>query len=343
MPYPVHIILFTDRQPDGFQAYAAPNARYEVLGSTGGRFARLRWLFVSLPRALRREAVDVFYSSFYFLPPRLRGVRLINSIHDCAIFYVNPALNRGLLASPGYLRILKEVMQWTNRRSDATITVSRFSRDMIHRHLGRPVEAIKVCYHGLDADLPLGEVSPERGEGTAGEEAYFLFVGTNLPKKNLRQCLAGFAGLPPEIRARSKLKLKTNCYPENRKQIDELGIHERVEFIDRRLDETAMTALFRGARVVVLLSYDEGFGLPIIEAFAAGVPVLVSNRAACNELVSMDECKADPDDTAEITRKWLALTVDHDLRHCCLAEQARLLSQFSRRVAADNFFQALTS
>src|SRR6187399_3607427 len=264
-PYPFRIVLFTDREPDpvqGRQAYAAPNVRFVVLGSAGGRFARLWWLFVRLPQALRCEVVDVFYSSFYFLPSRVQGVRLINTIHDCAVFYIDPALNRGLLASPAYLRVLKQAMQWTNRRADTTVTVSRFSRDMLHRHLGRPLATIRVCYHGLEDD------TPDTGQFTARDEPYFLFVGTNLPKKNIRQCLAGFAGLPPEIRARWRLRLKTACHPEDRSQMAELGIGDRVDFMDQRLDDLQMAAFFRGARLLLLLSYDEGFGLPIIEAFA---------------------------------------------------------------------------
>lgn len=341
-PYPVDIVLFTDRAPDPViarEVYRAPNVRIAVVGPSGGRWARLWWLSVSLAQALKRESVDVFYSSFYFLPPRRRGVRLVNSIHDCAVFYIDPRLNRGLLASASYLQVLKRYMRWTNRRSDATVTVSRFSREMIHQHLRRPLPAIKVCYHGLEETGTT--TSPDRTDSAA--EPYFLFVGTNLPKKNIRQCLAGFARLPAEVRARWKLKLKTNCYPEDHAQMDQLGIRHRVEFIDRRLDDEGMAALFRGASVLLLLSYDEGFGLPIIEAFAAGVPVLVSNRAACNELVTLDECKASPDDTAEIARKWHALAVDETLRQRCLEEQARLLPRFSRQVAADDFFQALTA
>jgi alpha-1,3-rhamnosyl/mannosyltransferase len=164
-----------------------------------------------------------------------------------------------------------------------------------------------------------------------------------LPKKNIRQCIAGFARLPPEIRGQYKLRLKTECHPEDRAQIDQLGLGDRIEFIDRHLAEDAMAALFKGAKLLLLLSYDEGFGLPIIEAFAADVPVLVSNRAACAELVSLPECKADPDNTDEIASKWLSLVVDQDLRERCVAEQRRLLPQFLQRTAADAFYAAITT
>ena len=55
----------------------------------------------------------------------------------------------------------------------------------------------------------------------------------------------------------------------------------------------------------------------------------------------MPECRAEPDDTAEISAKWLALTVDHNLRMRCLAEQERALPQFEGRRSAREFFKSL--
>jgi glycosyltransferase involved in cell wall biosynthesis len=340
-PYPARIILYTDRKagsPDADHGYHAPNLTVQALGPSGQRLQRLLWLYFRLPRALKRDGATIFCSSFYFLPPRCRGVRLFNTIHDCCVFYIPSKLNRGLYSFPAYLWILKRAMRWTNRRADTTITVSNFSKAMLHQYLGIPQPKIKVCYHGLEIT---GSGNP--GAGSADHGLYFLFVGSNLPKKNIRQCIAGFARLPPEIRGRYKLRLKTGCYPEDRAQIDQLGLGDRVEFIDRHLDEGEMAALFKDAKLLLLLSYDEGFGLPIIEAFAADVPVLVSNRAACGELVSWPECKADPDDTDEIAGKWLTLVVDQDLRERCVAEQRRLLPQFFRRTAADAFYTAIST
>jgi glycosyltransferase involved in cell wall biosynthesis len=342
--YPARIVLLADRLPDAVRyerEYAASNVSLEVCPPTGGRLARLRWLFSSVPRALKSRGASVFYSSFYFLPPRCTGVRLVNTIHDCCVFYINPSLNRGLLSSPLYLWVLKRAMRWTNRRADATITVSHFSKRMLEKYLGIPAAKLKVCYHGVE----LGEADGMRaGEGrrmAPDERPYFLFVGSNLPKKNIGQCLAGFARLPDEVRRRYVLRLKTSCYPENSEQIRVLGIGPQVEFISGHLDEPAMAGLYAGASLLLLLSYDEGFGLPIIESFAARVPVLVSDRAACGELVTMPECKANPDNTAEIAGKWLALAEDAQLRSRCVAEQDRLLSRFDMRRAADTFYEGL--
>lgn len=343
-PYGAKIILLTDRPPDSVQYgrdYAASNVSLEVLRPAGGRLQRLRWLFSSVPRALKRHGASVFYSSFYFLPPRSEGVRLVNTIHDCCVFYIDPRLNRGLLSSPLYLWVLKRAMRWTNRRADATVTVSHFSKRMLERHLGLPADKVRVCYHGLDLNKESG--APKPVAGGAGNRPYFLFVGSNLPKKNIAQCIAGFARLPDEVRCRHVLRLKTACYPENREQIEALGVGSHVEFISGHLDEPAMSELYAGASLLLLLSYDEGFGLPIVESFAAGVPVLVSDRAACGELVTMPECKADPDDTAEISAKWLALTENSELRSRCLDEQNHLLRQFELKRAADVFYGNLVA
>lgn len=341
-PYPATFVLCTDRPPDPVvfdRDYASANVSVEIFGPTGSRLRRLRWLWAGLPAALRRRDASVFYSSFYFLPGRCAGVRLVNSIHDCCVFYIDPALNRGLLSSPSYLRVLKQVMKWTNRRAHATVTVSNFSKLMLVRHLGLAPEQVRVCYHGLEARAARGRARP----AAAGPKPYFLFVGSNLPKKNIRQCLAGFARLPGAVRSGFNLCLRTAPYPEDRRQIAELGIADEVVFIPGHQGEDEMADLYAGASLLLLLSYDEGFGLPIIEAFAAGVPVLVSDRAACGELVAMAECKADPDDTAGIAAKWLALATDPGLRSRCLGSQAALLAQFELRRTADAFYGSLTA
>jgi len=341
-PYAVTFVLCTDSPPNPIvyqRDYAAANVVIEVFGPTGSRLRRLRWLWFGLPSTLKRRNADVFYSSFYFLPGRCRGVRLVNSIHDCCVFYIDPALNRGLLSSPAYLRILKQTMKWTNRRADATITVSHFSKRMLVKHLGMESERVRVCYHGLESGLGAPLSAPQ----VAGPKPYFLFVGSNLPKKNIRQCLAGFARLPDTVRSSHNLCLRTAAYPEDQRMIAELGIADQVIFVHGHLGEEEMARLYASARLLLLLSYDEGFGLPIIEAFAAGVPVLVSDRAACAELVALPECKASPDNTEEIVSKWLALATDSALRSRCLASQASLLGQFDLKRTADVFLSNLVS
>jgi glycosyltransferase involved in cell wall biosynthesis len=344
-PYASQFVLYVDRaeaRPALEARFGAPNLEIKVLGPCGGRIARLRWLWLSVPKALVRDNASVFYSSFYFLPPTVKGVRLFNSIHDCCVFYINPALNRGLLSNPAYLWVLKRAMQWTSRRATATITVSNFSKCMLHRHLGLEPAAVRVCSHGIDA-APSFNGDTRIPRPTPGCEPYFLFVGTNLPKKNIRQCIAGFARLPLEIRNSHRLLLKTTSYPEDLAQIAGLGIGKRVQFLEERLDAAEMASLFLGASLLLLLSYDEGFGLPIIEAFAAGVPVLVSERSACGEIVTMPECKADPDNLDEIVAKWALLVDDPELRDRCLLEQGRLLPRFSQRTAADTFHDAVAN
>ena len=341
--YPAKIVLYTDRPVEDRWAakYAAENVIIRVVGQRGGRWHRLWWLWKTLPPALRADGVEVFYSSFYFLPPRVRGVRSVNSIHDCCVFYIPPNLNRGLLASQAYLRILKIMMQWTNRRSDRTVTVSHFSKRMLTRHLGRPEHRIAVCYHGVDSAAFRADFA--RPAELRNFAEYSLFVGSNLPKKNITGLLQAYARLAAVAREKHHLVLKTPPYPEDRDLIARLNLQSQVVFIDRRLDETEMRGLFKHASVLLLMSYDEGFGLPIIEAFAAGTPVLVSKRAACGELVPVEDYSAEPDDIAEIARKWERLVCDEEHRRRSQEWVRSRLPEFEQSVAARRFFETLSS
>jgi len=342
-PYPAKIVLYTNRPPEVHWAakYEADNVVIRVLGKKGGRWRRLWWLWRTLPQALRADGVEVFYSSFYFLPPRVHGIRLVNSIHDCCVFYIPPALNRGLLASPIYLRILKLAMRWTNRRSDRTVTVSNFSKRMLALHLNRSESRTAVCYHGVDNAAFRADLARPGELKDCGE--YSLFVGSNLPKKNITGLVQAYAQLPAEVRKKHLLVLKTSPYPEDHELIARLGLQSQVVFIDRRLDEAEMRGLFKHAQVLLLMSYDEGFGLPIIEAFAAGVSVLVSKRAACGELVPVDDYSAEPSDISEIARKWERLVCEEEHRRRSLEWVASRLPEFEQSVAARRFFETLSS
>lgn len=341
--YPSEIVLLTHSDEHAFyikSEYGAKNITVEALGHSEGRQGRFCWLFFAVPRFLYTRSVDVFYSSFYFLPLFSGGTALVNTIHDCCVFYIPPSMNRGALSKPYYLKTLWMMFVWTNLRSDRLVTVSNFSKDKICRHLFVPSNLVRVCYHGIENRLVGAGV--RTGFKLSDSAEYLLFVGSNLPKKNIAQCMRGYALLPETLRLRYKFVFRTHPYPEDIRLASELCITDSVVFLDRHLTDSEMVALYASARLLVLLSHDEGFGLPIIEAYSVGVPVLVSSVSACGEIVSNPASKADPYSTLEVSQKMNALLDDEATRSSCLLSQSSDFHRFEIGRSADRFNSVLT-
>jgi glycosyltransferase involved in cell wall biosynthesis len=88
-------------------------------------------------------------------------------------------------------------------------------------------------------------------------------------------------------------------------------------------------SLYKGAMALILPSFDEGFGIPALEAMAAGVPVVVSNRAALPEVVGDAGLYIDPEDTESITAALIRLIGDFELRAACARRGLERAKQFT--------------
>jgi glycosyltransferase involved in cell wall biosynthesis len=315
------------------------NVRVTVLPAGRSRIASLIWLQLRLPFRLKEDRVNVFYSSFYFLPLLSFGTKLVNTIHDVCFFYLNKDLHLGSITNPVFLFLLRPFMWLMTLKANEVITVSEFSAFMICRHLGVPAKKLFVCYHGIDETL-YRKTRPLILNGNLRNQ-YCLFVGKNMPKKNIRRMIDAYGRMPPSIRDRYNLVLKTVPSESDYAQLEALHLEGCVHFVSGNLSIEEMGQLYAHAALVILLSLDEGFGLPIAEAFAAGIPVLVADNSACRELVEMEDCRVDPEDVEAIAPKWERLLVDEQLRLSALRQQAYKFRELKQPVAMQRFFSVL--
>jgi glycosyltransferase involved in cell wall biosynthesis len=245
-----------------------------------------------LPRLLRRLSTGVFHTPDTYCLPR-GPYRSVVTLHD-----VIPLTHRQ------YLGGLKARHAWlwrrwliaTASRASAVVTVSDVSRQEIHRELGTDLSKIHRIYNGVvGPTLPEGQLL-QLPPALGAIEPFLLYVGRHDPYKNLCGMILAFekflreaggnwnfviAG-PPDAR-----------YQEPQNLAKRLGLESRVHFAGYVGDDV-LDLLYRRARVLMLPSLMEGFGLPMIEAMIRGTPVLTSRNGATAEIAQGAAALVDP-------------------------------------------------
>lgn len=239
---------------------------------------------LDLPPAIRREKVDVFHSPHYSLPLLASGP-LLCTIHD-TIPLRDPSYMPDQTARLAYRLALYSAFV----RSKAIVADSAAAREDLVRHLKAIPYRIKTVYLGVD-------VPPQDGRH-GGARDHILYVGTNRPHKNLPRLIEAYAraGINLPLVVAGPLDPR---YPEAQQAVESAGLNGRVIFLDH-VDEERLEDLYRSAALFVFPSLAEGFGLPVLEAMARGVPVVTSDAPAIREVAGDAALIVPPFDTEAI-------------------------------------------
>jgi glycosyltransferase involved in cell wall biosynthesis len=178
----------------------------------------------------------------------------------------------------------------------------------------------RVVPHGVDPAF--GATDPGGVPARYGlEQPYVLAVGTLEPRKNLARLIEAFASLPDRVRAQHRLALAgaRGSSPERTESL--IDSHEEVVPLGYVPDED-LPGLYAGASVFAYPSLAEGFGLPVLEAMAAGTAVVTSHRSSLPEVAGNAALLVDPEKVQSIRAALLELLTD-DARRDELARRGR--------------------
>ena len=288
---------------------------------------RLEWVRgeqLLLPRLARERGVDLVHSLGGTAPARGRFAR-VTTIHDLH-YRIVPDAHFGLRGLG--MRVLVPLAA---RRSHRLIAVSRSTRDDLVGLLGLPAEKIDVVAWGLGA-RPQVEPTPEhtlRERHGLDHRTIALSVSAKRPHKNLARLLEAVAALPVDRRP----VLVLPGYPtpheiELRRRAEQLGVAGDVRFLGW-IDPDELEGFYRAAACFVFPSLHEGFGLPVLEAMARGVPVACSNRSSLPEIAGDAAVTFDPERVEEIARALETLIVDPALAQRLREAGRQRAAQFS--------------
>jgi len=238
--------------------------------------------------------VDVFHSSDWTQPPAKKA-KLVTTIHDLSF------LRWPETSHPKVLATQKKRLRWVKKEADIIIAVSKATKEEIVELLGIEKDRIKVIYEAVPEDVLkfVSQLSHYRLWVEKIKEKYginrpYLFAyGSKAPRKNIKRLIRVFGEIR-EIRDRYQLVIVGNYQPERKlpRNIILTGFLPRKE----------MLVLFSGATALVYPSLYEGFGLPILEAFALGVPVITSNCSSMAEIAGKAAILVDPQSPASIAQ-----------------------------------------
>jgi alpha-1,3-rhamnosyl/mannosyltransferase len=225
------------------------------------------------------------------------------------------------------LRGLKNWMQRkAAQKADHVIALSHFAIDELVECFGVDERRVSVVPCGVD-DEWLEAPDPRAVAATLDANGlrpgYFLFVGTLQPRKNIGRLIEAWQALPPAVRAERQLVIVGSAgwrCEELLRQIQAVQSDgEQLVWLDGLHDVTDLRHVYAGAGVFVFPSLYEGFGIPLLEAFASKVPVVASNTSSVPEVSAGAALEVDPLDVGALADAMLALVREHALRERCIA------------------------
>ena len=251
------------------------------------------WQLGLNPIKKQMPSIDVFHSWDWLQPPD-QDLPLVSTIHDLAI------IRYPKVAHPRVLKMHQDSWRILRKRQAQIIAVSESTKSDILRYLEIPSRCVSVVYEALPTQV--AEISQELADKPELlfsikqklklDKPYLLFVGTREPRKNLARLIQAWLPLAKDY----QLIVAGEQSWDGSEKISQ---NPNLRFLGRVTDYE-LAVLYHNSELFVYPSLCEGFGLPILEAFAHGVPVVSSDIAAIREVAGNAAELANPMDENSI-------------------------------------------
>ncbi|MGQ9666958.1 MAG: glycosyltransferase family 4 protein [Anaerolineae bacterium] len=268
-----------------------------------------------IPRLLRSLNADLYHATYYLMP-YFAGLPTVLTLYDLVPLRVPTAL------SPGWKRYVYYLLhRLAVRRAGLCLAISHAAARDMTELLGVPPARLRVTYLAPDPRFrpPQDRAEIERWKQARGLPArYVLYVGINKPHKNLERLVRAWELVMARWRSawgeRPALLWAGPQDPRFPQAVEAFRREGTSAYALGRLPDEELVRLYQGAELLVHPSLYEGFGLPVLEAMACGVPVACSDRPALNEVAGPAALLFDPEDEEAMAGAVLGLLTSPERR-----------------------------
>ncbi len=293
-----------------------------------------RWLYrlwyrlrLPLPIQWVTGKLDLFHSPDFVLPPVSGNIPTLLTVHDLSFAHYPEVFPAPLVD------YLNNVVPWSIERTTHILADSQATRDDLINIWHVSPDKITVLYCGVHQRFqPVTEkkqLTAVRQKYDLGDTPYILNVGTIQPRKNYQMLIKAF--VPVAKKQPHNLVFaggKGWLYDEMMAEVEKQGLNGRVHFIGF-VDDADLPTLYSAASLLTFPSLYEGFGLPLLEAMACGVPVISSNASSLPEVVGDSGILLSPHDQEAWTDTLLQILSDPLRRAQMVADGYRQARQFN--------------
>ncbi|MFY9995221.1 MAG: glycosyltransferase family 1 protein [Leclercia sp.] len=286
--------------------YIAPNP-------ADSKLKKIIW-YLNLPKLLKQLKADLYFGPFTTILGTKPKCKTVNTLHDAAS--IKEAKLTGSIKSKILNRIFTD--GWV-KGATQIVCISKFCQEEYQEIYGNLIlSKSTVIYHGVPPELNVNLASTESTCGTnlisqlGIKKDFFVFVGTIYPKKNIERMIAAFSrtdltnydlvicgGKGPNSESIFTAPSKYN-------------VESNVKFLGK-VDNQTLSVLMQEARAFIFPSLYEGFGLPVLEAYAMGLPVVCSTATCLPEIAGDAALFFDPMNIDELAEKMKIISTNETL------------------------------
>ncbi|HCN82565.1 MAG TPA: hypothetical protein DIT07_02950 [Sphingobacteriaceae bacterium] len=303
-----------------FPVYTGRNKFFKLIE----QFRFIFWKQVVLPLKAWSKRCDIIFCTDYFVPYVHLGYKTVPVLHD-AFFWEYPAhYNRY------WLKVFKYLGVTAARRSSRIIAPTEYAKNRILEFMKVEPDKIVTIPEAPKSLI----IYPEKESDSPAK--FILHIGTFEKRKNLVRLIEAFSKLRSQGFTDYTLVLGGQSSPKTDMDdtaniISAIAKHKVSDFVimPGYIPDNKLSYYYKNAEIYIFPSLNEGFGLPVLEAFQHDLPVLISNNTCLPEVGGDAVVSFDPYDVDDIAKKMVLLIKDTELRSLLISKGTKRLQSYS--------------
>ena len=298
------------------------------------------WFELQIPRILKKYKADLFFSPDGYLSLST-PVKQLAAIHD--INFAHRPQDLPWLKGKYYNYFFPRF----SRKANRIVTVSSFSKEDIHQTYKIGNDKIDVVYNGVNTlYTPTSEEEKKVAKATYSQgKDYFLFIGSLHARKNICGLLQAFDAFKTSVESDVRLLIVgESMFKTSDIEQAYQGMRYKNEVVfTGRLGNEALHQVLGASMALTFVPFFEGFGIPVIEAMNAGIPVICSNTTSLPEVGGDAVLYVDPFDNPQIKGAMVKLYQDKELRDSLIELGFRQKEKFSWDKTAELLWDSMAN